>query len=89
MYFLLGYLHEEGLGMPQDTALAYQFYIKGAEQDDAKSMNNLGSMYERGTGVAKDLAEARKWYEQAAELGNEDARANVERVKEKIKKTKK
>ncbi|WP_290503749.1 SEL1-like repeat protein [Akkermansia sp.] len=49
-------------------------------------MNNLGSMYERGTGVAKDLAEARKWYEQAAELGNEDARANVERVKEKIKK---
>ena len=56
------------------------------ERDDAKSMNNLGSMYERGTGVAKDLAEARKWYEQAAELGNEDARANVERVKEKIKK---
>ncbi|MCD8063407.1 hypothetical protein, partial [Akkermansia sp.] len=86
MYFLLGYLHEEGLGTPQDMALAYQFYIKGAEQDDAKSMNNLGSMYERGTGVAKDLAEARKWYEQAAELGNEDARANVERVKEKIKK---
>lgn len=86
MYFLLGYLHEEGLGIPQDTALAYQFYIKGAEQDDAKSMNNLGSMYERGTGVAKDLAEAQKWYEQAAELGNEDARANVERVKEKIKK---
>lgn len=86
MYFLLGYLHEEGLGIPQDTALAYQFYMKGAEQDDAKSMNNLGSMYERGTGVAKDLAEAQKWYEQAAELGNEDARANVERVKEKIKK---
>lgn len=49
MYFLLGYLHEEGLGTPQDMALAYQFYIKGAEQDDAKSMNNLGSMYERGT----------------------------------------
>lgn len=42
MYFLLGYLHEEGLGTPQDMALAYQFYIKGAEQDDAKSMNNLG-----------------------------------------------
>lgn len=89
MYFLLGYLHEEGLGTPQDTALAYQFYIKGADQDDAKSMNNLGSMYERGTGVAKDLSEAQKWYERAAELGNEDARANVERVKEKIKKTKK
>lgn len=86
MYFLLGYLHEEGLGTPQDMALAYQFYVKGTEQDDAKSMNNLGSMYERGTGVAKNLSEARKWYEQAAALGNEDARANVERVKEKIKK---
>lgn len=82
MHFLLGYLHEEGLGTPQDMALAYQFYIKGAEQDDAKCMNNLGSMYERGTGVAKDLAEAQKWYERAAELGNEDALANVERVRE-------
>lgn len=87
LYFLLGYLHEEGLGTPQDTALAYQFYIKGAEQQDSKAMNNLGSMYERGTGVAKNLDEARKWYEQAGALGNEDARANVERVKEKIKKT--
>ena len=46
-------------------------------------MNNLGSMYERGTGVAKNLAEAQKWYERAAELGNEDALANVERVREK------
>lgn len=86
MYFLLGYLHEEGLGTPQDMARAYQFYIRGAEQEDAKSMNNLGSMYERGTGVAKDLSEAQRWYEQAAELGNEDARANVERVKGKMKK---
>lgn len=89
MHFLLGYLHEEGLGTPQDMALAYQFYIKGAEQDDAKCMNNLGSMYERGTGVAKDLAEAQKWYERAAELGNEDALANVERVREKLKMKKK
>lgn len=87
LYFLLGYLHEEGMGTPQDTALAYQFYIKGAEQQDSKAMNNLGSMYERGTGVAKNLSEARKWYEQAGILGNEDARANVDRVKEKIKKT--
>ncbi len=89
MHFLLGYLHEEGLGTPQDMALAYQFYIKGAEQDDAKCMNNLGSMYERGTGVAKNLAEAQKWYERAAELGNEDALANVERVREKLNTKKK
>lgn len=86
LYFLLGYLHEEGLGTQRDTALAYQFYMKGAEQEDDKAMNNLGSMYEGGNGVAKNLDEAKKWYEQAAALGNEDARANVERVKEKMKK---
>lgn len=80
LYFLLGYLHEEGLGTPQDMALAYQFYLKGAEQNDAKSMNNLGSMYERGTGVAKDLEKARDLYTQAAAQGDEDARANVERI---------
>lgn len=28
----------------------------------------------------------KKWYEQAAALGNEDARANMKRVKEKMKK---
>lgn len=83
LYFLLGYLHEEGLGTPRDTALAYQFYVKGAEQDDSKAMNNLGSMYERGTGVAKNLDEAHKWYLQAASLGNDDARANAARVLEK------
>lgn len=83
LYFLLGYLHEEGLGTPQDMALAYQFYLKGAEQNDAKSMNNLGSMYERGTGVAKDLEKARDLYTQAAAQGDEDARANVERINEK------
>ena len=86
LYFLLGYLHEEGLGTQRDTALAYQFYMKGAEQEDDKAMNNLGSMYEGGNGVAKNLEEAKKWYEQAAALGNEDARANMKRVKEKMKK---
>lgn len=89
LYFLLGYLHEEGLGTPQDTALAYQCYIKGTEHEDHKAMNNLGSMYERGNGVAKNLEEARRWYEQAAKLGNEDAKANVERVKEKLAQTSK
>ena len=39
-----------------------------------------------GNGVAKNLEEAKKWYEQAAALGNEDARANMKRVKEKMKK---
>ena len=55
-------------------------------------MNNMGGPSLLSGHLVKDcllytsLAEARKWYEQAAELGNEDARANVERVKEKIKK---
>ena len=35
------------------------------------------------------LAEAQKWYERAAELGNEDALANVERVREKLNTKKK
>ncbi|MFR1411805.1 MAG: tetratricopeptide repeat protein [Akkermansia sp.] len=88
MHFLLGYLHEEAsalAGYGPGLSVLHQ----GAEQDDAKCMNNLGSMYERGTGVAKDLAEAQKWYERAAELGNEDALANVERVREKLNTKKK
>ena len=47
----------------------------------------LGYLHEEG--VAKNLAEAQKGYERAAELGNEDALANVERVREKLNTKKK
>lgn len=52
-------------------------------------MNNLGSMYERGTRRSQRPGRSQKWYERAAELGNEDALANVERVREKLNTKKK
>ncbi len=84
LYFLLGYLNEEGLGTSKDTKQAFSYYMEGADRKDDKAMNNLGSMYEAGNGVDKNLTEAAKWYEEASKLGNSDAKANLERVKSKL-----
>lgn len=82
IYFLLGYMHEGGLGTPQDYTAAYEQYTRGAEAGDDKAMNNLASMCEAGLGARKSTDLALKWYGEASKLGNEDAAANLERLKQ-------
>ncbi len=85
LYFLLGYMHEEGLGIERDTAKAFHYYQKGAEENnDDKAMNNLAYMYENGIYTTQNPTEAAKWYGKAAELGNEDAKINLAKLEEKL-----
>ncbi len=81
--FMLGYVHEMGLGTPVDYNKAYDFYLHGASENDAKAINNLGSMFERGAAPMQDLKYALEYYKEAAELGNEDAKANFNRLSDK------
>lgn len=83
LYFMLGYVHEMGLGTPVDYDKAYEFYLSGASDNDSRAINNLGSMYERGAAPIQDLEYALKYYKEAAELGNEDAKANFDRISDK------
>jgi TPR repeat protein len=69
----VGWLYENGFGLPQDYAKAFEWYEKGAENGDAISMRNLGVFYYNGWSVAQDYAKAREWYKRAADKG--DARA--------------
>ncbi len=66
----LGYMYQNGYGVPQDYAEAVKWYHKAAAQGDALGQSNLGWMYSYGYGVAQDYAEAVKWYRRAAEQGN-------------------
>ena len=71
--FSLGFMYDNGWGVPQDYAEAVKWYRKAAEQEDAKAQYNLGQMYRLGYGVQRDDDEAVRWFHRAADQG--DAKA--------------
>jgi uncharacterized protein len=73
----LGWLYENGQGVPKDEAEAARWYRKAADQGDAQAQINLGLLYETGRGVVKDEAEAAGWYQKAADLGSVAAADNL------------
>lgn len=59
--FSLGYMYDQGHGVPQDYSLAAVWYRKAAEQGNPLAQNNLGILYYNGHGVPQDYAEAYFW----------------------------
>ena len=59
----LGYMYEEGQGVPQSYKEAVKWYRKAAEQGNAGGQANLGFMYDNGQGVLQDtlLIKKIKW----------------------------
>ena len=66
----LGFMHYNGLGVPQDHAQAVSWYRKAAEQDSANAQINLGIMYLNGHGVPRDHDEAVRWFLQVGGLAH-------------------
>src|SRR6185437_15074068 len=66
----MGYLYENGRGVPPDYAKALDWYMKSANQDSAEGEQALGSMYYDGRGVPVDHAIAWNWYSKSAIKGN-------------------
>jgi uncharacterized protein len=73
----LGKAYQDGKGVPQNDALALQWYRKAADQGAAAAENNLGIMYWMGEGVSRDKEEAVRWYRKAAKKGNPEAMFNL------------
>ena len=67
--FNLGFMYDNGLGVPPDYAQAMQWYRQAAEQGYADAQYSLGSMYANGRGVPRDDAQAVQWYRKAAGQG--------------------
>ena len=63
---------EEGAASSPDMAKAAEWFLKAAEQGDAKAQHILGGMYEKGYGVRKDAARAREWHSKACSRGLRD-----------------
>lgn len=62
-----------------------KWFKKAAEQKDDFACLYLGKCYETGCGLSWNInkEEAYIWYEKAAELGNEEAIAHLEEIKQK------
>ena len=74
----LGFMNENGQGVPQDFAEAAKWYRKAAEQgNNAMAQHDLGRMYTEGRGVPQDYAEAVKWWRKAAEQDHAGALFNL------------
>ena len=73
----LGFMYENGKGVPEDDKEAVKWYARAAEQGLAKAQSNLGNRYYNGEGVPQDYKEAVKWYTKSAEQGYADAQLNL------------
>jgi hypothetical protein len=78
---MIGYMYNKGRGVSKDSAEAFKWYLKAAEQGNAAAQYALGLLYEQGKGTAKDKQIAATWYRKAAEQGNENAKKALTRLK--------
>jgi TPR repeat protein len=76
----LGFLYENGEGVPKDTAQALHWFRLAAAQGNRNAQFSLGFMYENGEGVSKDRSEALRWYKLAAAQGFSEASKAVDRL---------
>jgi TPR repeat protein len=72
----LGWLFENGNGVPQDYIKAEQLYRKAAE-GFTRAPTNLGILYQNGNWVEKDLTKAAELYRKAADQGFAPAQTNL------------
>lgn len=69
----LGFIYEQGLGVPVDYVESARWWRMAADQGHAGAQFSIGYCYGRGEGVPRDLAEAAKWFRKSAVQGNASA----------------
>jgi len=75
--FRMGFLYDNGYGVPQDYGAAARWYRLAAEQGHDLAQRRLGLLHEQGLGVPQDYGEAARWYRLAAEQGNALAQVSM------------
>ena len=75
--FNLGLMYLDGVGVPQSSEHAIEWFRRAADQGYAKAQYNLGSLYAVGRGVRKDLITAHMWMNLCAASG--DAKCSTQR----------
>tara|TARA_B100001057_G_scaffold79655_1_gene74802 strand:+ start:1898 stop:2446 length:549 start_codon:yes stop_codon:yes gene_type:complete len=76
----LGFMYQNGEGVPQNYSKAVKWFRKAAEQGDSNAQYRLGLKYSVGHGVPQDYSEAAKWHYKSAEQGNTGAQLSLARM---------
>ncbi|KAF9139872.1 hypothetical protein BGX30_007369 [Mortierella sp. GBA39] len=63
----VGFVHDRGLGVPQDHDEAWGWFMKAAALGDASAQYILGLLYGFGQGIERNVTIARNWTLKAAE----------------------
>src|SRR5262245_52717778 len=75
--YTLGWMYDQGLGVPQDYVQAMTWYRRAADQGVARAQANLALMYDQGLGVPQDYVQAMTWYRRAADQGLANPQNNL------------
>jgi len=65
----MGYLYENGDGVPKNAAQSAQWYVRGARMGNAASEAAVGQLYENGNQVQENWDTAAQWYMKSAQQG--------------------
>jgi TPR repeat protein len=79
---LMGWMSENGQGLPQNDQEAFRWYDAAAEKAFPAGLTATGRLLEEGRGVTQDYARARARYEEAAGQGDGEAANRLARLLE-------
>ncbi len=69
----LGDAYEQGVGVPVNEKLAFDWRMKAARRGIVLAQLKIGKMYQDGIGVDRDREQAWYWFRRAANEGNTEA----------------
>ncbi|MGJ5180166.1 tetratricopeptide repeat protein [Bradyrhizobium oligotrophicum] len=80
----LGYMYDNGFGVPQSYDAAAELYIEAAERGEPAAQHLLGLSYDKGHGVEQDLVLAYKWLNLAAAAAPPRLREPYSRIRSAV-----
>jgi TPR repeat protein len=80
----LGFMYENGFGVPQNYSVAADLYHSAAEQGDSFAQSRLGLIYDKGHGVPKDVILSYKWLDLAAARASSRERDSYRRLRDAV-----
>ena len=69
----LGFMHDNGLGTDVNKKLAYQWFLKSAEQNQVNAITTIASYYLDGDVVNQNYVKAFKFYNKASNMSFKDS----------------
>jgi TPR repeat protein len=80
----LGFMYENGFGVPQNYAAAADLYQSAAAQGDTFAQSRLGLSYDKGHGVPQSLILSYKWLDLAAARATNRERDFYRRLRDAV-----